>query len=169
MFLRSVEDIRRFWRKHDGVADTAAVYGWQLIRHHVPGIRSVVIRRPIEGVLDAFAALQDKGVGQWDPDRLRASLERGERALNEAAGYSLTVDFADLATEDTCRAIFEHCLPFAWDREGWERWKDVNVQSDVGATHLYYHENQATIDGFKLACKREMFRLRRAGLIRKVA
>lgn len=171
MFLRSVDDIRRFFRGKTGAADTAASYGWQIIHHHVPEIRAAVVRRPIGEVMDAYAALEDAGVARWDRKRLRAVLEHGDRALDQVARVPgvLSIAFDELDTERGCAAIWRHCLPFEFDRAWWEEWKDRNVQSDVRATLQYRFENRAAVDGFKRACKLEMLRLRRANLIRRVA
>jgi hypothetical protein len=76
----------------------------------------------------------------------------------------LSLDFADLSQESGCAAIFEHCLPYDFDRRWWSEIKDRNIQIDVRAFFAWYFANRTAIEGFKNLCKTELRALRRSGV-----
>ena len=166
--LRSFGDvIDMFRRPNIGVAETAAGPGWKLLRHHLPEIRSVVIRRPAEEVVQAMMRVDVAGVATYDEAKLRTGMAYGARVLDRIANEPgvLVVEHADLDREDACAAIFEHCLPYRFDLAWWESWRHQNIQTDVKRVLLYYAANRAAVEGFKRACKQELRRLAYAGLI----
>ena len=170
LYMRSVDDVVRFFAQpRHGSAESAGAPGWDLVRHLVPDIRTVVIRRPVDEVLASFLALDLRGVATFDPEPLRRNLERLSRAQDRIARQPgvLVVEYADLKHEDACSAVWRHCLPFSWDRARWESLKDRNVQCDVVEQIVYYHANRSGIEAFKVTIAREMRRLVRAGLIHR--
>lgn len=167
--MRNVADIEAlFSRPNTGAAETAAAPAWQIIRHHVPNIRTVVVRRPVEDVIAATLAISLKGGFVYDEAKLRVNMNRVARALDKAAAEpgALVVDYASLNEQDTCAAIFEHCLPYRLPQHWWDRLRDRKVQADVSAALRYYHTNRAAVDGFKRALLAELRALARAGLVR---
>jgi hypothetical protein len=167
---RSIAEARRaFWRPRSGTVETAAMFGWRLLRHHLPRLRTIVIRRPVEEVLERMLAVDLKGQFAYDKEKLRAMLERGDRLLREISALPgvLTLAYDELEDEQAIAALFEHCLPYRFDRAWWERCKEENVQIDVPGLLAYYHQNRAAVDGFKSVCWRELRALRAAGLIRR--
>ncbi len=166
--MRSIEDVRAFLaRPCTGTSDTAAAPGWRLIRHLAPDVRSVVIRRPID---DVFDSLMQLGIA-YDKPALRRILVYLDRLLVEISRQDncLSVDYEYLDDEGACREIFEHCLPYTFDRPWWLWYKNRDVQMDVRQLMDYYRANKTEIDGFKRLCWRELRALRRAGLLRKAA
>lgn len=166
--MRSIEDVRAFFAQpNTGTVDTPAAPGWELLRHYVPDLRTVVIRRPVEDVVQSFLKLDLRGLFTYPEVPLRAAMTRADRALDRVASQPgvLTIEYADLANEDACRGIWHHCLPYRFDADWWAHWDSVNVQMDVANHVKYYHANLAAIERFKGLCKAEMWRLVRAGLI----
>lgn len=163
--MRSVADAVSFLRQpNTGTAETAAAQGFKIIQHHIPDIRSVVIRRPVADVVDAVLNVDVSGVATYDRGLLQRNMEHGARCLDRITG-ALVVDYADLHREDACAAIWEHCLPYSFDRARWEEMRAQNIQADTRAVLQYYFNNRDAVERFKAACKSEMRRLARAGLI----
>jgi hypothetical protein len=165
--MREVDDIARFFgRGYTGTAETAVAPGWELLRHYVPDIRGVVVRRPVE---DAIASMRAAlaGVVTYDPDALRRNISAGARALDRMARTPgvLSVEFADLEREDVCAAIFQHCLSLPMPHEHWAALRGRNIQVNVRSMFDYYERNRVGIDGFKLACKADLRAQARAGAI----
>lgn len=167
--MRSIEDVVKLFRTPNmGAAETAAGYGWQLLAHHVPELKTVVVRRPVADVVDAMMNVDVAGVAVYDRALLETTMVRGARVLDRISAQPgvLTVDFADLSRADTCAAVFEHCLPIPFDRGWFEHLKEKNIQADVKSVILYYHANREAVEGFKKTAKAELRRLAYAGHIR---
>lgn len=166
--MRSIADVENFFRvRQTGAAETGASLGWRLLEHHVPELRRVVIRRPVDEVVASMMKVDVGGVATYDEEVLRTAMQRGDRALAELSTRQdvLTVDFKDLDREDACAAIFEHCLPYKFSRAWWESLKDQNIQKDVRSVLLYYYTHRAAVESFKAACKMELWRLVKSGMI----
>lgn len=166
--MRDIPDVLDYFAQpRIGTVETAAAFGWDVLRYHVPHLRTVVVRRPVDEVVAAMMAVDVSGVATYDEGLLRSTIMRANRALDRIAAQPgvLAVDFADLDHEDACRAVFEHCLPFEFDRAWWLSLKDQNIQIDTRAHLLYYYQNRDAVERFKRLCMAEMTRLARAGLI----
>lgn len=169
VFMRSIDEVKSFFKSENvGCVETAAAQGRCLIKSIVPDIREVVILRPVGDVVDSLMQLDSMGVVKYDPIILRRNMEYGDRVLRKIAKESnvMVIDYADLNKEETCRAIFEYCLPYSFDKAWWNSLKDKNIQVDVGAFFRYYHENKQAIEAFKRHCKLELFKLCRKNRIK---
>jgi hypothetical protein len=172
IFLRSIDDIKRLLSlPKTGVVETAAAQAWRIIHHHVPNIKAVVIRRPIDDVMRSMVNVDLRGEAQYDLDRLRNVMEYGDRMLREIAGQPgvLSLDFDDLDTMQGCKRLFEFCLPYEFDQGWWEYMVMQNIQVDVLSVIQHYHQNKPEIEGFKKQCWRELRHLAQSGLISKHA
>jgi hypothetical protein len=138
-----------------------------LLHHLVPDLNSVVIRRPVDDVVEAMIAAGTGSGFRYDRAALRRNMERVGSALGRISGYPgvLTVDYADLDREDVCAAIFEHCLPFEFEHAWWAVLRRRNIQADVSQVLRYYAANRDAVERFKVQCKSEMRRLAYAGQI----
>lgn len=167
--LREPSDIAGVFRERIGAVETGVAQGWRLIDHYVPGIKTVVIRRPIEDVVKSLLAVDLRGVAVYDEAKLRKVMEYGDRMLDQIAGKpgTLVIDHDDLNGSAACKRIFEFCLPYRFDYEWWVSKHNRNVQVDVAALLLYYHANRLEIERFKSACKADLRRLVRTGAITK--
>ena len=151
-----------------GSAETATSPAWELIKKHVPHLRAVVIRRPIEETIHSMAAAAEKALGvPVYGEKLRKGMEYGNRCLEKISAHpgTLTLQFRDLETEAGCRAVFEFCLPYQWDRDWWFAMKDTKIEADVAAKLRYYWDNREAIEGFKRALKIELIQMRRKGVL----
>jgi len=169
--MRQIEDIQTIlaWPRI-GTVETAMAQGWRLFHHYNPDVTVAVIRRPTSEVVQSMLAIDLKGYATYDKERLSKVMAYGNRMLDEICQEmpgALVLDYADLGTEQGCRAIFEHCLPFQFDRDWWLKLKDRNLQVNVAEHIRYYHENRPEIEAFKKTCWRELRHLRQAGKIRK--
>jgi len=166
MFMRGVDDLRSWLAmENSGSAETAAAPAWRLIHHYRPDIRAVVVRRPVEEVVASLLAIDLSGVGAYDADKLRKGMVYLDRCLDQIERLPgvLSVRFADLANEETCARVFEHCLPHAHDHEWWAFMNRLNLQTDTRALLRYRFAHRAQIDRFKAELKAELRRLKRAG------
>ena len=166
--MRSMDDVSAFFRQpNTGAADTAAAWGWRILKHRFPDMKMVVVRRPVDDVVSAVLSMDVGDVVTFDAVALRKKMEYGARMLDQISAQPgvLTVNFTDLNQPETCATIFEHCLPYRFDREWWEGLRGQNVQADAGGMMAFYHQNKVAIEAFKRACMSELRSLARSGAI----
>ena len=149
--------------KNVGIADTGIAQGWRLIEYACPGIKTVVVHRPVEEAVDSLMKLDLAGIATYEKTSLTKHFEYGKRMLDEISRRSdvLSVNFSDLNHEEVCKKIFQHCLPYEFDYEHWKYCSELNIQIDVKGMLLYYFKNKPEITNFKRLCKLEMIKLRR--------
>lgn len=167
--LRGMQDlVSLLARPGTGIAETAAAPGWRLVEHHVPGARSVVVRRPLEDVVASFLA-DYAGVAPIDEGRLRSIIAYENRCLEQISARpgTLTVDFKDMERMEVCSAVFEHCLPYCFDEGWWRAMRGKNIQANVADIFRYYQQNAAGVAQLKRSTRREMIALARAGKLRR--
>lgn len=160
--MRGLEDvIALFQRPNTGAAETAAAPGWRLLAHHVPELRRVVVRRPVDDVVHSVMHMDTGGVATYDEATLLPLMTREARDLDRLAEQPgvLAIDYVDLEREDACAAVFEHCLPFRFDRGWWLSLRDRNIQADIAGKLRYYFAHREAIEGFKRTCKSELRRI----------
>lgn len=165
--LRDMGDVRALFNvPGTGTAETAVAPAWQLIEHYVPGIRSVVVRRPLDDIVASFARSEVARIASIDEDRLRKIITYENRCMEKISARPgvLTVDFADLHKPEVCAAIFEHCLPYRFDEGWWLAMKERNIQSNVTDIFRYYRDNRDGVEQFKRNAKRALIALARGGV-----
>lgn len=168
IYLRSIEDIKDLFSCWNiGTVETAAAQAWRIIHHHVPNLRVAVVRRPVDEVVNSVLNVDLEGAAHYDEIRLRKVMEYGDRMLKQISSMPgvLTLNYEDISREDACAALFEHCLPYEFDKPWWEWMKERNVQANVPEMVRYYHANRHGIEAFKTLCKRELRSLYKAGQI----
>jgi hypothetical protein len=155
--LRSLDDIKLWFDQPNiGTAETAGAPWWRLLKTYAPDARVVVVRRPVEDVFDSLMRLP--GVA-FDPAalmpllyKLNCKLDQIEARMNNV----LPATFADLADEQTCRQIFEHCLPYTHDHRHWVKLKDQNIQINMPATMRYMHAHKPALDKLAKIAKQKL-------------
>lgn len=168
MHMRSMDDVKElFAAANTGSVETGAPYGRCLLKWFVPNLKEVVILRPLEEVVDSVMKIDLQGISVFDRDKLRKILAKGERALLKIAKDPnvLVVNYDDLHKEEICAKIFEFCLPYKFDKDWWDYYKDLNIQLNMGLLIAYRHQNKSQIDEFKNLCKRELIKLCRMGAL----
>lgn len=169
--LRDPSDIAGVFAGRTGAVETGIAQGHWLVDHYVPDIKTVVVRRSVEDVVQSMLAIELHGVATYDEAKLRKVMLYGEKMLEQIADKPgvLVVNHDDLDREETCREIFEFCLPYRFDHDWWAFKCAVNVQVSVPELLLYYQQNRVEIERFKSACKSDLRRLVKSGAIRKEA
>lgn len=99
-------------------------------------MKLVLVRRPVGEVVESLMALP--GV-TFDRLKLEALMTYHDRKLDQIAARvpCLSVDYADLGKIETCRTVFEYCLPYDFDEAHWRWWAGENVQCDMRAIARY--------------------------------
>ena len=155
-YMRSVADVQAcLARSRHGSAETAAMSGWRLLETLSPATKIVIIRRPVGEVVDSLLAIP--GIA-WDRSALTRLMVAGDRKLDqiEARLPVMSVQFAELAREDVCAAIFEHCLPYAHDQDHWRRLDRTNVQIDVPALFAEMAASRRALENLTSSARRRM-------------
>ncbi len=141
--MRNLSDVRSWLAQPmTGTAETAAAPYWRLLQKLAPAVRIVVVRRPVKEVADSLMKLETFGAAHFDHGILMRWMQQGEAKLRQVAARwpgALQVDFADLNREETCAAVFEHCLPYGHDSAWWQYLAPLNVQCDFAA-HLRHFQ-----------------------------
>lgn len=145
--MRSMDDIRSwFTQPCVGTVETAGAPWWRLLDNVAPDARVVVVRRPVDEVVESLLAVP--GV-VFDRARLEPLMRRLDRKLGQIEKRLpgvMTVPFRDLEKEETCAAIFEHCLPYQHDHARWEWLNGVNVQVSLPALLRHHAAYQSALE-----------------------
>lgn len=168
ILLRDVHDMKQLLAcPRLGVAETAAGPGWRLLKHYAPNHQAIVIRRPVGETVAAMIEAGRKAGVSYDEAQLRRIMTYSDRCLAQISAEpgTLTVPYDALDNEETCRRIFEACLPYPFDRGWWQECRERNIQVDLTAFYQRYHAARGQVEDFKRECRRELSRLVRAGEI----
>lgn len=162
--LRVPDDYKEFFKqKNVGTSETGVAQGWWLIEDACPGIKTVVVHRPVEESVNSLFQIDLDGVAVYDKDLLMKHYAYGERMLKQISSRKdvLSVDFHDLNKMEVCKKIFEHCLPYEFDVKWWGSLKNKNLQCDFRKRIIYFLAHKEEINNFKRLCKLELIKLRR--------
>lgn len=110
----------------DGTVETIAVVGWRLLQQIVPGLRLIVVRRPVDEVRKSLDAL---GV-----DQTVVSLETQALMLDEVAKQPgvRCYEFHELDSYETVSDLWTTALDREFDAAWWLHWRALNVQINIG-------------------------------------
>jgi len=139
--VRSLKDVKA-WLSLPlyGTVETAAAPFWRLVQELRPDIRTVVLRRPVDQVINSFIRT---GL-TFDVPRLQREIQKLDRKLDQIAARvpgALSVTFDELADEAVCARVFEHCLSLPHDPEWYARAAPLNLQINLAALMRYYAAN----------------------------
>ena len=142
--IRTMEDAKSWLSQpFTGSAETALAPFWRLLPKDA---RLVIIRRPVAEVKDSLLRLNLGDGGAFDPMALDGLLKRLDAKLDQIEsrwrGPIIEVRYEGLNTENACKAIFEHCLPYDFDHEWWKTISQFNLQCSF-AENLRYHKAHA--------------------------
>lgn len=153
-YARTLDDVKAWLSQPGtGTCETAAAPFWRLLQKYAPDTQIVTVRRPVP---DVVASL--RGVG-WSADGLQQSMEMFDRKLDQIERRTpnvLSVDFSALEQEDTCKKIFEHCLPYQYDRQWWQGLAGTNVQIHFPSLVRYVTANLSAIHRLGAQAKEAM-------------
>jgi hypothetical protein len=128
-----------------GMSDSgAALYAVHAINNIWPMAKRVVVRRPVEDVVTSFIRMQG-----YHP-RLRDVVDGLQPILSFVSSMpgTLTVNFDDLDEEKVCRSVFEHCLPYRFDRGHWLALRDWKLSVNFADVMRYTKDNEQRIASF---------------------
>lgn len=128
-----------------GSCETGAAMAWRVLQARMPGVRFIVVRRPVERVL---ASLLRMGLAV-SPEELES--REAQLELVSAQPDTRTLDFDDLSSPQTCQALFEYCLEREWDAAWWYHLARMNIQIDMKAHVARLMHNADQIAGLKAA------------------
>lgn len=136
--MRSMADITAWFSQPNiGSVETGAAPFWRLLCGFCKDIRIAVVRRPVDEVVDSLMALP--GV-IFDRDALHDAMTRIDRKLDQIVARmpgALSVNYEDLANEETCARLFEHCLDIPHDPAWWSFLRDKHIVTDMFAETKY--------------------------------
>lgn len=157
-YMRGMGDVKAWLTQaNTGTCETGGAPFWRLLQGMCPEARVVVVRRPVEEVMESLWKL---GL-RVDQGALRARLVGLDRKLEQASARlpgALSVSFAELANESACAAVFEHCLPHPHNPEWWKLVSGINLQINFPATVRYMQANSQAINVLVAQAKQAMLR-----------
>jgi hypothetical protein len=96
-------------------------------------------------VPDVVASLQRAAPGVFETAATTAAMMRLDRKLEQIERRLpnvVSVAFEELGTEDGCRRLWQHCLPYAWDGEWYARLAPVNLQISLPKLLRYFEAHK---------------------------
>lgn len=154
--VRAVDDVRSFLSMaHAGTCETASAPFWRLIVQMRPDVRIVTVRRPVAEVVASLLRLNIP----FDEAKLTKAMTALDRKLDQIEARVpgvLSVNYTDLSGEEACRRVFEHCLPYAWDRHRWALLARQNLQIDNASLIFYLHAYRDQLFRAASLCARDI-------------
>jgi hypothetical protein len=164
--MRSLDDVRAwFTQPCTGSAETAAAPWWRLLGEVAPGAKIVVIRRPPAEVVESLLHIPGLAFDRAQLERTIAQLDRKLGQIEKRLPGVMSVPFHDLANEDACAAIFEHCLPYEHNHERWKTLSALNIQISLPALFRYYAAYQPALEKLAKIAKHKTIAQMRPGPI----
>ena len=138
--MRSVDDVHAWFSQPNiGTAETAAAPWWRLLDKFAPGARILVVRRPRDEVAESLMKIPGTQFDRVGLDALLLKLDRSLDQIEARLPNVLSVSFDSLNEEDTCAAMFEHCLQQPHDLDHYARMAPVNIQINLPAMMRHYN------------------------------
>lgn len=144
--VRSIDDIRCWFNQHlIGTAETAAAGHWRLIQGIDPNIKTVVIRRDPEDVLQSLLNTNNS----FNLDVLKHTLRMQNAKLDQIEHRIpnvLSIPYHDLDTKQACKTIFEYCTQYPFDEDWWIKVSKLNLQMDLHKLFKYMAAFKSELD-----------------------
>ncbi len=93
----------------------------------------------------------------FERSALEAVLAHYDRKLDQIASRvpCLSINYHDLDDAETCREVFEYCLPYEFDESHWKRWAGENVQCDMRGMMRYAQAYAPALDKLAAITKQQ--------------
>lgn len=154
--MRSLEDAKSWLSQpFTGSCETALAPFWRTLLKLRPDVKVVVVRRGIEGPIRSLKAIPETN---WDDAQLVKQMTKLDRKLDQIVKRVpgvLEVRFEDLATEETCKLVFEHCLGLPHDSARWQQLSKMNIQCSMPAILRYFAAHQPQLWRFAEQVKQQ--------------
>lgn len=151
--MRGLDDVRSWLSQpKTGTVETLAAPWWRLIMKYRPDIRVIVIRRPVEEVVNSLMAMghfADRALVTATMRKLDAKLSQIEKRIKGA----VSIPFRELARQDICSALFEYCLGVKEPEGRWAQFDRANIQCSMPAMIRYADANQMQISRLSAVAK----------------
>jgi len=136
--LRSMEDVNSWLSlPFVGTVETAVAPFWRIFTQTRPSVRIVVIRRPIGEVVESLL----RAGAQVSRDSLISLVTRLDAKLVQVTRRLvgvLSVRYDELGDIETCRRVFEFCLPgVPFDQRWYSFLAPINIQAPLWAMENY--------------------------------
>ncbi len=127
-----------------GTCETGSMFGWRLLRHFMPQVKFVVVRRPRWEVLRSLGAYGLLG--------LEDEMERRDALLDLIGSLpgTLTLDYHNLGYPEGSEKLWEFCLGKPFDEPGWRQINAVNIQVNMEERLAQLRRNYGQIEILKL-------------------
>lgn len=147
--LRTIEDVKtQLNMPNSGSVETCAAPWWRMINKFNPKIKTIVIKRPIEEIVESFLKTGIKfnlGVLYSTLCKCEAKLDQIAKRVEGAKVYS----YSSLSDPSICAEIFEYCTGYEFDYARWWKLSEVNIQ--INLEGLYKYSNAFGMQLNKLA------------------
>lgn len=154
--MRSLDDVTAWFSQPNiGTAETAGAPWWRLLDRFAPGARILIVRRPVNEVVDSLMRLPGLSFDRAATERLMTLLDRKLDQIEARMPNVLSVKFDDLNTEATCAAVFEHCLPYKHDHDHWAERADTNIQINMPAMMRHYQAYRPAMEKLAAIAKHQ--------------
>lgn len=164
MTMRTPDDYKKLLSTPNiGSAETGVAQGWWLIKHACPDIKTVVIHRSVEEVVDSLMSADMSGIAVYDKGILTKHMQYGKRMLDKISDQpgTLVINFNDLKYMSTGKRLFKHCLPYEFDVKHWGKFKNQHIEVNMREQFRYYDKHRKEIQNFKRLCKQELRLIRK--------
>lgn len=154
-----MDDVRAWFSQGAvGTVETAAAPFWRLLPS---GVRTVVVRRPVADVVASMARL---GFAEAPSLALMRRLDQKLDQIERRVPDVMSVQFADLESEEGCSRVFEHCLPYQHDHGWWQTMAPLNLQINMVHLLRYFQAYRAPLEKLARIAKHRAI----AGMARRV-
>jgi len=141
---RSVNEFETKFKSYDGSCETAAMVGWKLLVHRFPKLRIVVIKRPVEQVVQSV-----RNLGYIIDEQFLIGRDLMLDAVSNLPG-TMTVEYDALEDEKTCASIFEFCNRVPHDHEWWSELSRMNLQIDFAQRVQLIQESADALENLNI-------------------
>lgn len=154
--VRTLDDVRSWFSQGQiGTAETAGAPWWRLLGRFAPYSPVVVVRRPVDEVVESLAKIPGLSFDRAWLERAMWRLDRKLDQVEARLPSVMSVRYEDLANEATCAGVFEHCLPYRHDPAHWARLAPVNIQANMPALVRYMDAYRPALEKIALVAKHQ--------------
>lgn len=124
-----------------GTVETGCSPFWRLIPNDT---KTITIRRDPDECIQSLMKVGPFNLTTLKPHiyKLNSKLDQIEHRVPDV----LSIDFNDLRSEDTCKQLFEHCLPYQHDPAWWQHLDSTNLQIDFAYMLRYFQAYQPQLN-----------------------
>lgn len=153
--IRGLDDVKSLLdMPFSGTAETAAAPFWRLIHKMRPDIKAVVIRRPVDEVIESLMAT---GLG-FDRSRLEVEIKKLDTKLDQIESrVNNVVSFRfDRIDESACALLMNHCLGVDYEAAHYARFSGQHLVCDLDALIRYFNAHRPQLERLRQQVKQRM-------------